>query len=203
MERSAGSDAPVSVEERIRRNREAAIAKLKRKRAEAARSTVVDLTASPAKSRRREAVESPAAAPAAPSLEGRGEEAVPLQWNAEDLCTECGKYPAEDWLERSFQLRVCSGCMAKTDDYELINKGTALADYLIPEPTLSLLTCAAKANPRHSAFSRMKLYLRKQVKEKALERWGSMAEVEKERKRREEQRVQRAIVKARRAIRGR
>ena len=182
-----------SVKERIRRNREAALAKLRctKRLREAAVDLTNDTPAPAPKTQRRGGSSAGIASP--------GEER-PHMWHKEDRCSECDVNPAEERLQALFGIRVCAGCKAKTDDYDLITKATAVAEYLVTQGTMNLLRYAAKKNPRHSGFSTMKLFLRRDVKEKALERWGSLDAIEQERRLRDEQRAARAIEKANRAI---
>jgi hypothetical protein len=55
---------------------------------------------------------------------------------------------------------------ADNDDYSLMSKGDAMSEFLLQEGTIRVLPFLERNNPRHTKFTKMKLYLKKQVREK-------------------------------------
>ena len=70
-----------------------------------------------------------------------------------------------------FEVNVCKACVGQTADYDLINKSTAVTDYLLPEDTLKFLPFKSVPNPHKKEWAAMKLFLRKIVRDKSYERW--------------------------------
>mmetsp|Transcript_11580 Transcript_11580/g.43223 ORF Transcript_11580/g.43223 Transcript_11580/m.43223 type:complete len:205 (-) Transcript_11580:118-732(-) len=178
-----------SVKERIRRNREAALKKLaERKR----KKDTIDLTEGPDDAKRPRVQETE------PILQ-----TPQAEWTADQLCDACGKGGEIDEEYRSaFKVQVCNSCRYGNPEYEVISKGTAQTEFLLPPSTLHVLRYLEKQNPRHSGFSNMKLYLRAQVREKAMARWGSEEAIEAERRRREREKFERSRQKATRILKG-
>lgn len=69
------------------------------------------------------------------------------------------------------------------NDYDLINKSDIVAQYLLPDDSISLLKFIEKPNPINTRYKPMKLYLRKQARIKSYKRWvdeeGLNAEIER------------------------
>ena len=95
---------------------------------------------------------------------------------------------------------VCSVCKQKYDDYDLLNKATAMKEYLISDDALSTLKFRPKDNPHHPSWTAMKLYMRKHVRALAIKRYGSLDKLEEERNLREENRFQRELEKSKEAL---
>ena len=70
-----------------------------------------------------------------------------------------------------FEVSVCKACVNQSDEYDLINKNTALSEYLLPEDTLKFLPHKSMPNPHKKEWAAMKLFLRKIVRQKSYERW--------------------------------
>lgn len=81
------------------------------------------------------------------------------------------------------------------DLYDLIPRTEAKKEYLLNDCDLDKreppLKCIVKRNPHERARSDMRLYLRLQVEERALEVWSSEEALEKERERRSEKQAER------------
>lgn len=103
-------------------------------------------------------------------------------------CIECNLWADKSFLFRHFSLKVCDLCKDLKDRHSLITRTEAKTEYLLKdcdldkrEPPLRFL---AKKNPHQFARGDMKLYLRTQVEDRALEVWGSEDQLEEERQRR-------------------
>ena len=73
---------------------------------------------------------------------------------------------------------------------EFVSKTEAMKMYCLPAGTLAVCRYEEKANPRHKSWSNMKLYYRSEIRSRARERYGGLAGLVEERKRREEKRFQ-------------
>merc|ERR1712158_75835 len=101
-------------------------------------------------------------------------------------CNECDEEKfADSFLFRTFDLEVCDKCKDTEKDgkHELITKTDAKNEFLLKdieferEPTLKFLT---RKNPHNQRWGDMKLFLRLQVEERALEIWETEENLEKE-----------------------
>ena len=92
---------------------------------------------------------------------------------------------------------VCLHCKPGLPDFELLTKGDAIAEYLLPESTLRTLPTLERRNPRNTQWTAMKLYLRRQLRECAHERWGGEEGLATERARRRQAQWDKAKKKTR------
>jgi len=92
-------------------------------------------------------------------------------------CLECSEQFGESYLLTSFDYDVCDKCKetGKDGKHELITKTDAVKEFLLKdydfdrrEPPLKFIT---RKNPHNQRWGLMKLYLRVQVEERALEVW--------------------------------
>jgi len=92
-------------------------------------------------------------------------------------CLECSEQFAESYLLTHFEYDVCDKCRdtSKEGKHELITKTEAAKEFLLKdfdfdrrEPALKFIT---RKNPHNERWGIMKLYLRVQVEERALEVW--------------------------------
>ena len=109
-----------------------------------------------------------------------------------NICIECSaKFPSS-YLLKSFSLAVCDNCKDLDHKYKLITATEVRQRYLLTDrhfvdESAGKLKFVEKRNPRNTVWSRMKLFLEFQVKEKAYAAWGGEEGMEKEAKRRIEQ----------------
>lgn len=120
--------------------------------------------------------------------EEQGEE-VPLTYYK---CNECDEQFAESYLQKNFEYNCCDKCKDLDEAHELITKTNARDEFLLKdcdfdrrEPPLKFI---ARKNPHKSTWSEMKLYLRRQVEARALEIYGTLDEIKKQKELREEKR---------------
>jgi len=92
-------------------------------------------------------------------------------------------------LKQVFGVLVCKRCKnERPEKYSLLTKTECKEDYLLTDPELKdedLLPHLLKANPHASTYSNMMLYLRCQVEEVALKKWGGEEGLDQEYERRE------------------
>ncbi|EGV65739.1 DNA repair protein rad14 [Yamadazyma tenuis] len=120
--------------------------------------------------------------------------APPLDIASAPKCVECESLEIDPNYYSNFkQTRVCRRCAKeKPEKYSLLTKTECKEDYLLTEPELqdiNLLPRIEKPNPH--GYSRMQLFLRLQVEEFAVKKWGSLENLDKEWERREEMRLKR------------
>lgn len=102
----------------------------------------------------------------------------------------------DEGFRKVFGLTVCHPCKAARDeDYGLLSKGEAMAEYCLQEGTIRMMPCLERRNPRHGKFNAMKLYCRKQLRAKAHERWGDREGLEEELERRRRRKYETALGK--------
>ncbi|KAA0172040.1 hypothetical protein FNF28_00357 [Cafeteria roenbergensis] len=89
-----------------------------------------------------------------------------------------------------FGERVCRACVRETDGFRTVTKTTAKAEYLLSDSDLAVIPSELKPNPRNTRFRDMRLYLLKQLREKAYAKWGGPEGLEAEHHRRRLARVQ-------------
>ncbi|EPX73475.1 XP-A family Rhp14 [Schizosaccharomyces octosporus yFS286] len=106
-------------------------------------------------------------------------------------CEDCGSIELDLRYLDVFKCKVCHSCREKIPDkYSLLTKTECKQDYLLTDPELrdaEVLPHLLKANPHQQGWSNMMLYLRFQVEKFAINKWGSLEELDKEFERRESQ----------------
>ncbi|KAJ3639684.1 hypothetical protein Zmor_003028 [Zophobas morio] len=108
-------------------------------------------------------------------------------------CVKCEKSIASSWLFDNFGYKCCDSCKDTDEEHKLITKTEALNRYLLRdfdldkrEPPLKYIT---RKNPHNVRWGEMKLFLELQVVKRALEVWGSEEKIEEQRELREEKKV--------------
>nr|CAG4650658.1 EOG090X0KP6 [Sida crystallina] len=99
-------------------------------------------------------------------------------------CLTCELPLYDSFLYRSFLYPVCDSCKDDDDEHSLITRTEARREYFLKKCDLDmrepLLKFILRKNPHNPRWGDMKLYLRLQVEERALEVWGSIEEIEKQ-----------------------
>ncbi|KAK9446601.1 XPA protein C-terminus-domain-containing protein [Limtongia smithiae] len=114
----------------------------------------------------------------------------PRALNPEDnpTCFECGTFDLDYELFKTFGCRVCKACRnEKPEKYSLLTKTECREDYLLTDPELrdvELLPHMERPNPHKMTYNNMMLYLRYQVEEFAMKKWGGEEGLDKEYERR-------------------
>eukprot|EP00238_Polyblepharides_amylifera_P015725 CAMPEP_0196579584 /NCGR_PEP_ID=MMETSP1081-20130531/23141_1 /TAXON_ID=36882 /ORGANISM="Pyramimonas amylifera, Strain CCMP720" /LENGTH=290 /DNA_ID=CAMNT_0041899213 /DNA_START=179 /DNA_END=1048 /DNA_ORIENTATION=- len=97
-------------------------------------------------------------------------------------CNGCGsRSNLDDDFRSAFGKNVCRGCAHTAGSFSLISKASAKQTFLLSDSDLAPLSFIARKNPHHKAWNPMKLYLKSQVSKVALDKWGSLEEMEAER----------------------
>lgn len=154
--------------------------------AEAGSSRVPDIEPKPSNSRQQ-----------APIITNKNlglpQEALPaLDESTMKECEECHDDFLKSYLYRNFGVYVCDNCRSPRETHELITRTDAKSKYLLKDCDLDLrnppLRYILKKNPYQSRGD-MRLYLKYQIEERALEVHGSEEQLEEELELREERRV--------------
>ncbi|XP_073958437.1 LOW QUALITY PROTEIN: DNA repair protein complementing XP-A cells homolog [Choristoneura fumiferana] len=120
-------------------------------------------------------------------------------------CLECGRALAHSYLLDTFDYSVCDECRDDAEAHALVTRTEAKEQYLLKDCDLDkrspALRCVRRRNPHRAHYSDMRLYLRAQVAERALQVWGDEAALEAERAAREERRLKAAATAERRRLR--
>jgi DNA-repair protein complementing XP-A cells len=99
-------------------------------------------------------------------------------------CECCGSIDIHQDYYKHYKISVCRDCTRKPI-YSQLTKTEAKQDYLLSESELKSLPFIIKKNPHKSTFSDMLLYLRKQLELFAIEKYGSLEELDMEMGKRE------------------
>ena len=103
----------------------------------------------------------------------------------DNLTSTCGQL-VDRTFWKAFGERCCTYCRSRSDDWEMISKDIVHKEYLIPISSIGLMRFLEKPNPLNPHWAPMQLFLRKQAREKALKRWGSVEALQREKDRRSE-----------------
>ena len=134
------------------------------------------------------------------------ERPAPLHVTSRPDCDECGAPVACSFLVDSFEWPVCDPCRKEhADKYSLITRTEAKHEYILKdedfdkrEPQLKFIT---RRNPHNPRWGQMKLYLRLQIEERALQVWGSEEELEKQHQLRDQKKEKIKVNKFNRRVR--
>ena len=75
---------------------------------------------------------------------------------------------------------LCRKCQKNNEKYRMITKTRAMSEYCVKEDELFKLNHIEVNNPHYSSASPMILFLKSQVEEIAMERWGDSDHIEQE-----------------------
>jgi DNA-repair protein complementing XP-A cells len=116
-------------------------------------------------------------------------EALPITYLT---CIECKEEFADSYLFKNFDFSCCDKCKDLDEKHELITKTDARTEFLLKdcdfdrrEPPLKFIS---RKNPHKSTWAEMKLYLKLQVKARAMEVHESDTKLLEEKQLREEKR---------------
>jgi len=112
------------------------------------------------------------------------------------ICQKCASADVLPMYRDVFDERICRGCAASDDDWELLNKSSVASEYLLSEDTIRHLRHSVKDNPHRKGWAEMKLYLRRHARIESQRRWGRDAALSTEKARRESQKLERELSRA-------
>jgi DNA repair protein len=109
-------------------------------------------------------------------------------------CEVCGSGLVDPTFQEVFGILVCSPCKSNDEEeFGLMTKGDAVAEFLLQEGTIRVMPFLERSNPRNTKYTKMKLYCRKQLRAKAYERWEGPEGLEEEMDRRKKRRYESAL----------
>ena len=115
-----------------------------------------------------------------------------------DVCEICNAISIIQQYREVFQICICSKCKRTNPEYELVTKSQASQIYLIQNDALQYIPHIEQQSSSSTApsfYNPVKLYCRKILIQKAIERWGSLDGLEEERSRRKKKKYDLAIKK--------
>lgn len=122
------------------------------------------------------------------------------------FCQFCESSDIDEFLCSNFGVKVCHGCKDKNPpNFKLITKTEAKNDYLLTEEELNdanLLPYFRCKNPRKSEWSDMKLYMKNMIENFAIQKWGSLNQIEDKKRERNEKLREYKISKYKKSIDG-
>jgi len=111
-------------------------------------------------------------------------------------CQKCASGDVMPMYRDVFAERICRRCAASEDDWELLNKSSVAAEYLLSEDTIRHLRHSVKDNPHRKGWAEMKLYLRRHARIESHLRWGGDAALIAEKERRESLKLEKELTRA-------
>lgn len=110
----------------------------------------------------------------------------------QEFCLDCDKPFIESYLLKYFVYSVCDECYDRNEKHSLITRTDAKNEFLLKdcdfdkrEPPLKYIT---RRNPHNVRWGEMKLYLRLQIEQRALEVWGTAEQLAEQHASRDEKR---------------
>ncbi|CAM9324968.1 unnamed protein product [Pylaiella littoralis] len=115
------------------------------------------------------------------------------------VCEECADAGDDARVDKEllqgFGVAVCRTCKLKNENYQCVTKKEAKETYLLPEGTIAVLKFIERDNPRHSSWTKMKLYLRRDVAGYSYKRWGNEEGLAAEKHRRDSLKYDRTLAR--------
>ena len=149
----------------------------------------------------------PARAPAAPAAGLSGSNRAAASSVVSARCIDCGEAEGQSKFFDAYGVWVCYSCQRGAQGaggkYQVLTKSKAKDEYLLTDRQLDRaqggLGCMARPNPHDSRYGDMRLYLRTQVEEVALQMWESDEGLFLEKERRSSERLEKSEARKRKA----
>lgn len=103
-------------------------------------------------------------------------------------CYLCSSLEIDQNYQKYFHINICKHCIKSDSKYSLLTKTEVKGDYLLTESEVrdsERLPHWEKPNPHSKTYSNMMLYLRSQVEDFAISKWGSLEMLDLEFEKRE------------------
>ncbi|CAM9299270.1 unnamed protein product [Ectocarpus fasciculatus] len=114
-------------------------------------------------------------------------------------CEGCGGEQDDARMDKEllegFGISVCRTCKLSREEFQYVSTKDVKDTYLLPQGTIAVLKFVERDNPHHSSWTKMKLYLRREVAEYSFKRWGSEDGLAAERRRRESLKYDRSLAR--------
>mmetsp|Transcript_17059 Transcript_17059/g.48736 ORF Transcript_17059/g.48736 Transcript_17059/m.48736 type:complete len:472 (-) Transcript_17059:1440-2855(-) len=105
------------------------------------------------------------------------------------VCQDCGTVSLDQQMLSVYDEAICRACKNENLDFKVLTKSKAKEEFLITDDDMRKLPFVETSNPRRSGWTRMKLYVTKQVRSLSMKRWGTPEGLEAERERRAVERL--------------
>ncbi|CAM9330305.1 unnamed protein product [Ectocarpus sp. 12 AP-2014] len=114
-------------------------------------------------------------------------------------CEGCGGEQDDARMDKelleAFGISVCRTCKLSREEFQYVSTKDVKDTYLLPQGTTAVLKFVERDNPHHSSWTKMKLYLRREVVGYSYKRWGSEDGLAAERRRRESLKYDRSLAR--------
>eukprot|EP00834_Sanchytrium_tribonematis_P000554 NODE_10_length_61504_cov_0.956502.p26 type:complete len:255 gc:universal NODE_10_length_61504_cov_0.956502:34696-35460(+) len=111
---------------------------------------------------------------------------IPLDPTEIPRCEFCKSVEIDPIYYNTFKVKICKICIKDHEsEFALLTKTEAKQDYMLTEPELKSLNHMEKVNPHRSQWYPMQLFLRKDLENFAIRKWGSLEKMDQEFYRRE------------------
>lgn len=106
------------------------------------------------------------------------ESSISLLFSSNNKCEYCdNSYLLDQEFLETFGLVVCQEC--RSQKFKVITKTKCIKDYLITTEEIEKFKHMVRPNPHKGTWSDMNLYLKEQIEEYAIKKWGSLEEIER------------------------
>lgn len=112
------------------------------------------------------------------------------------VCQTCSSDEVLKMYQEVFAELICKRCAAHDEDWQMMNKTSATATFLLPDDTFRHLKFKATDNPHRKGWAEMKLYLRRHLRIEAEQRFGGAEKLTQERQRRDAKKLHRDLASA-------
>ncbi|CAM9136450.1 unnamed protein product [Ectocarpus sp. 4 AP-2014] len=114
-------------------------------------------------------------------------------------CEGCGGEQDDARMDKelleAFGISVCRTCKLSREEFQFVSTKDVKDTYLLPQGTIAVLKFVERDNPHHSSWTKMKLFLRREVVAYSYKRWGSEDGLAAERRRRESLKYDRSLAR--------
>eukprot|EP00510_Aplanochytrium_minuta_P003838 CAMPEP_0184012598 /NCGR_PEP_ID=MMETSP0954-20121128/4514_1 /TAXON_ID=627963 /ORGANISM="Aplanochytrium sp, Strain PBS07" /LENGTH=333 /DNA_ID=CAMNT_0026292629 /DNA_START=218 /DNA_END=1216 /DNA_ORIENTATION=+ len=107
-----------------------------------------------------------------------------------ETCNVCDRPNIDNKIFSHFRIPLCYECKSTDPKYKMMTKTRAKSEYLLNDKILDDLPWMEINNPRHGAWSRMKLFMTVQVEVACIKKYGSIHSMEEIRDKRVKQRIE-------------
>lgn len=105
------------------------------------------------------------------------------------VCVYCGSPRVDVEIQRVFKIDVCKDCRFRKLDF--ITKTTCQKEYMLQNEEVATFPFLSRPNPHKGTWENMHLYLREEIENFAIRKFGSLDEIEKVKGERKEALVER------------
>lgn len=116
-----------------------------------------------------------------------------MEGSDHQMCQVCEERHADKVYFEVFHEAVCPSCKRKSHEFDLLSKKDAVELYGLANDAFRTLSHVVRNNPHNPGWAPMKLYLRKHVKQAAIQQFGGEDQLTQELSKRKQQRSKRSL----------